>query len=83
MLLSVILPIYNVKPYLAQCLNSFLREQPLLREHGELLLIDDGSTDGSGKMAESYARKYPFLRVFHQPNGGAAAARNLGMRRRR
>ncbi len=83
MLLSVILPIYNVKPYLAQCLNSFLREQPLLQEHGELLLIDDGSTDDSGEMAESYARKYPFLRVFHQPNGGAAAARNLGMRKAR
>lgn len=79
MLLSVILPIYNVEPYLAQCLDSLLREQPLLREHGELLLIDDGSTDRSGGIADRYARRYPFLRVFHRPNGGAAAARNLGL----
>ena len=73
MLLSVILPIYNVEPYLRQCLDSLLREQSLLREHGELLLIDDGSTDRSGEIADRYALRYPFLRVFHRSNGGAAA----------
>lgn len=74
-LVSVIVPIYNVKPYLRKCLDS-LKNQTL-REI-EIICIDDGSTDGSGEIADEYACDERF-RVFHTENRGLSAARNRGI----
>lgn len=76
---SIILPVYNVAPYLEECLLSLLAQkyQPL-----EILLIDDGSTDQSGTICDNYATRYEHIHTFHQPqNMGQSAARNEGVRR--
>lgn len=75
-LISVIIPVYNVKAYVAACVDSVMRQtyQPL-----EVLLIDDGSTDGSGDICDSYALCDDRIRVVHQTNRGLSAARNAGM----
>ena len=74
---SVIVPVYNVKDYLRQCLDS-LAAQTL--DELEVLVVDDGSTDGSGAIADDYAARYPErFRVFHKENGGQASARNLAL----
>ena len=75
-LLSVIVPVYNVEPYLEDCVRSILSQTyaPL-----EALLIDDGSTDGSGAMCDALAKEDARVRVFHKENGGQAAAKNLGI----
>lgn len=75
--ISVIVPVYNVAKYLPECLDSILNQT--YREL-EILVIDDGSTDGSGAICDEYARKDERIRVFHKENGGAASARNLGLR---
>ncbi|MDR1853156.1 MAG: LicD family protein [Propionibacteriaceae bacterium] len=74
---SVIVPIYNVYPYLRQCLDSLDAQDS---EHFEVLLIDDGSTDGSGELASEFAAARPGrFRFFSKENGGASAARNFGI----
>lgn len=75
-LASVIVPVYNVKPYLAQCVSS-LRAQTYANL--EIILVDDGSTDGSGSMCDVFAGEDPRIRVLHQANGGLSAARNAGL----
>jgi glycosyltransferase EpsH len=75
--ISVIVPVYNVAPYLSQCLDSVLAQT---FENFELLLIDDGSTDASSAICDSYAARDDRVRVVHQPNGGLSAARNAGLR---
>ena len=77
--LSVIVPVYNVKGYLEQCICSIAESAADAGIEPEVLLIDDGSTDGSGQLAEELAVRYPFVRVIHQENRGVAAARNKGM----
>ena len=77
--LSVIIPVYNVKSYLNQCVCSIAESAADAGIEPEVLLIDDGSTDGSGQLAEELAVRYPFVRVIHQENRGVAAARNKGM----
>ena len=74
---SVIIPVYNAAPWLERCVDS-VRSQSV--SNIEVLLIDDGSTDGSGAMCELFAGDDPRIRVFHQPNGGVSAARNLALR---
>lgn len=74
--ISVILPVYNNVQYLEECLDSVLAEKNLSIE---IVAVDDGSTDGSGKMLEEYAEKYENIRVFHQKNSGVSVARNLGL----
>ena len=76
MKLSVIIPVYNKKHYLSGLLEQ-LRAQTF-RDY-ECLLIDDGSTDGSGAVCDEFAAKDTRLRVFHIPNGGVAHARNVGL----
>lgn len=78
MLLSLIVPVYNVAEYLPKCMDSLLA-QP--RGSYEIILVDDGSTDGkSGALCDDYAARYPALvRVIHQANGGLGAARNTGL----
>ncbi len=73
---SVIVPVYNVRPYIEQALDSLAGQT-----HGalEILLVDDGSTDGSGEVCERYGAADPRIRVIHQPNRGLSAARNTGL----
>ncbi|MBE6927552.1 MAG: glycosyltransferase family 2 protein [Ruminococcaceae bacterium] len=74
---SLIVPIYKIEQYLPKCIESVLAQK--CRDF-ELLLIDDGSPDGSGKLIDDYATRHPALiRAIHQPNGGAGAARNHGI----
>lgn len=76
MKISVIIPVYNAEPFLPACLDSVLAQT--YREL-EILLIDDGSTDGSGAICDRYAAMDPRIRVIHQPNGGVSNARNRGL----
>lgn len=76
-LISVIMPVYNVEIYLAQSIESVLNQD---HQQLELILIDDGSTDGSGAICDAYAAKDNRVRVIHQKNGGAASAKNAGLR---
>lgn len=73
---SIIIPIYNVEAYLPKCVASILAQTC---QDFELLLIDDGSPDGSGKLCDDFAAQSPRIRAVHQPNGGAGAARNRGI----
>lgn len=76
-LISVIAPVYNVKPYLYECINSILEQK---YKNFELLLIDDGSTDGSGDICDELAEKDNRIRVIHKENGGLSFARNTGVK---
>lgn len=75
--ISVIVPVYKVEKYLPQCLDSILNQD---YEHLEVILIDDGSPDNCGAICDEYARKDSRIRVIHQKNAGAAAAKNAGLR---
>lgn len=74
--ISVIVPVYNVEKYLQRCVDSIL-EQTF--ENIEILLVDDGSTDGSGAICDQYALKDSRIHVIHKKNGGLSDARNAGM----
>ncbi len=74
--ISVIVPVYNTEQYLPRCLDSILSQS---FTDFELLLIDDGSSDGSGLICDSYAEKDHRIRVFHKENGGVSSARNMGL----
>jgi len=74
--ISVIVPVYNVEKYLCRCIDSILSQT--FRDF-ELLLIDDGSTDGSGRICDTYAEKDHRVRCFHKKNGGVSSARNMGL----
>lgn len=73
---SVIVPVYNVERYLEKCVNSILAQT---EPDFELLLIDDGSTDESGKLCDILAQKDSRIRVIHQENQGLGGARNTGI----
>lgn len=75
MLFSVILPIYNVERYLEQCVDSVLSQT--FGDY-ELILVDDGSTDGSPQLCDKLAERDARIRVIHKPNGGLSDARNAG-----
>ena len=75
-MISVIIPVYNTKQYLADCLNSILAQT---YTDLEILFIDDGSTDGSSELLDSFASIDKRIRVIHQPHGGVCAARNRGI----
>lgn len=75
-LLSIIIPVYNTKQYLSRCIDSVVSQS---FADFELLLIDDGSTDGSGTICDVYANKDNRIRVFHKENGGVSSARNVGL----
>ncbi len=77
-LISLVIPVYNVERYLRRCLDSVLAQT---YGHFEALLVDDGSTDGSGRVCEEYAAKDKRFRVFHKENGGLSDARNFGVAR--
>ena len=75
-LLSVIVPVYNVEAFLPKCLNSLLNQT---YKDLEIILIDDGSTDNSGKICDEYAERDNRIKVIHQKNQGVSAARNVGL----
>ena len=75
-LVSVIVPVYNVYPYLRDCVQSV---QAQSYQNWELLLVDDGSTDGSGELCDELAVEDGRIQVFHKPNGGQSDARNVGL----
>jgi len=75
-LLSVIIPVYNAEKYIERCLNSVVGQT---YENLEIILVDDGSPDNSGKICDAYAVKYPGIRVIHQQNYGVSTARNNGI----
>ena len=73
---SIILPVYNVAAYLERCIHSILIQS---FSDYEIILIDDGSTDGSPAICDRYASEYMNIRVIHKANGGLATARNAGL----
>ena len=73
---SIIIPVYNAEKYLARCLESILNQD--FTDY-EVVLVDDGSTDGSCAICERYAAKYPWIVFLHKENGGVSSARNLGL----
>lgn len=77
MLISVIIPVYNTEQYLPRCIDSILNQS---FTDFEILLIDDGSTDESGRICDSYAVKDERILVFHKENGGVSSARNIGLK---
>lgn len=76
MFFSIIIPVFNTEQYLSKCLDSILAQS---YTDFELLLIDDGSTDCSGKICDEYAAKDSRITVFHVANGGVSRARNIGI----
>lgn len=75
-LISVIVPVYNIEQYLPACIESILAQT---YTNLEIIFIDDGSTDGSGRVCDEYAAKDARIRVIHKPNGGVSSARNVGL----
>ncbi len=75
-MVSIVVPVYNVEKYLRQCVNSLINQT---YKDIEIILVDDGSKDGSGKICDEYAEKYDFIRVIHKENAGLGMARNTGM----
>ena len=74
--LSVIVPIYNVQKYLEKCIESI--ENQTIDIH-EVILVDDGSTDNCGRIADNLAKKWDNIKVIHKKNGGLSSARNSGI----
>lgn len=74
--ISIIVPVYNVEQYLPRCIDSILAQT---FTDFELLLIDDGSNDNSGKICDEYAEKDNRIRVFHKGNEGVSSARQIGL----
>lgn len=74
--ISVIIPVYNVESYLSKCIDSILCQT---YTDFELLLVDDGSSDASGKICDMYKENDNRIRVFHKKNEGVSKARNLAL----
>ena len=76
--ISIIVPVYNVKEYLRECLESLVNQS---FENYEIIIINDGSTDGSDLICQKYKERYENIRYYSQSNKGQSAARNLGVRK--
>lgn len=76
-LVSVIVPVYKVEPYLDRCVSSIVSQT---YRNLEILLVDDGSPDRCGQMCDDWALKDSRIKVIHKPNGGLSDARNAGIR---
>lgn len=75
---SIIVPVYKAEKYLKKCLDTLVHQTAT---NYEVLLIDDGSPDNSGKICDSYADKYPRVRVFHQENQGVTRTRETAIKK--
>ena len=78
--ISVIVPVYNTASYLSRCIESLVNQT---YSDLQIILIDDGSTDESGAIADEWQTKDPRIEVYHQPNQGQSAARNVGLQHAR
>lgn len=76
-IISIIIPVYNVEAYLSECIDSIIGQT---YKNLEIILIDDESIDSSGKCCDDYAKKDNRIKVIHKKNGGAASARNEGLK---
>lgn len=76
-MISVIVPVYNTRDYLCRCVDALLAQD---HHDVEIILIDDGSTDGSDKLCDQLANDHAEIRVIHQTNAGLSAARNCGVK---
>lgn len=76
-IISVIVPVYNIREYLREAVDSVLKQD---YQKLQVILIDDGSTDDSGKICDEYAQRDNRISVIHQKNGGAASAKNTGLK---
>lgn len=76
-LLSIIVPVYNIEEWLERCVSSICRQT---YQNLEIILVDDGSKDRSGEICDRLAKEDRRIRVFHKENGGSSSARNLGIR---
>lgn len=76
MKISIIIPVYNVEQYLRQCVDSVLAQT---FDDYEVILVDDGSPDGSPAICDEYGERYDKVKVIHKPNGGLSDARNAGL----
>ncbi len=79
-LLTIIVPVYNTLEYLARCVHSITAQT---YENLEILLVDDGSTDGTGALCDELAKEDNRIRVIHKENGGSSSARNIGIEQAR
>jgi glycosyltransferase involved in cell wall biosynthesis len=75
--ISIVVPVYNTENYLRKCVDSIINQQNVSIE---IILVDDGSTDSSGKICEEYASKYPYIHTVHIENSGPATAKNVGLK---
>lgn len=79
MLFSIIIPVYNVEKYLNECIQSVISQVDTIENDCEILLIDDGSTDSSGKICDIYKERYPnIVKTFHNTNQGLLLTRRFG-----
>ena len=77
MILSIIIPVYNVEEYINKCLDTLINQ---LTSDIEVICVDDGSTDNSGRICDEYAKCNINLHVYHKANGGVGSARNFGLK---
>lgn len=77
-LISIIVPVYNVEQYLEKCVNSIVNQT---YKNLEIILVDDGATDSSGKLCDELAKIDNRIKVYHKENGGLSDARNYGVER--
>lgn len=75
-MISIIIPIYNTEKYLWRCLDSIVAQT---YKDFECIMVDDGSTDNSGKICDEYAVKDNRFKAYHKQNGGTSSARNVGL----
>ena len=75
-LISIVVPIYNVESYLHRCIDSLINQT---YKAIEIILVDDGSTDSCGKICDDYEKRYTNIKVIHKDNGGLSDARNCGL----
>lgn len=75
-MISIIVPVYNVQQYLERCVESLVNQT---YKDLEIILVNDGSTDGSKELADQLESKYPVVKVIHKANGGLSSARNAGL----
>ena len=78
---SVVTAVYNVEPYLEEAIESIVAQDIGFEKSVEMILVDDGSTDGSGAICDKYQQRFPNnIKVIHKENGGVSSARNEGFR---
>ena len=77
MTFSIIVPVYNIKDYIERCIHSVLNQT---YANFELILVDDGASDGSEILCDCYAQKHANIKVIHKTNAGLSSARNAGLK---